>query len=87
MLADTWFRLGRYNDALQLYEEQVAKLEGRKEQLTALGGMVQCYSSMGKFDKIPPITERIRQALPGLDEKTRKEWEFWVITASRSTKN
>jgi tetratricopeptide (TPR) repeat protein len=87
LLADTWFQLGRYNDALQLFEEQVAKLEGRQGQLVALGGTIRCNSSLGRFDKLAPALEQIRLALPRLDEKTRKEWEAWINTASKSPKN
>lgn len=87
LLADTWFQLGRYNDALQLFEEQVVKLEGRQGQLVALGGTIRCNSSLGRFDKVAPALEQIRLALPRLDEKTRKEWEAWINTASKSPKN
>lgn len=84
LLADTWFHLGRYEDALQLYEEQVGKLEGRNGQLVALGGTIRCNSSLRRYDKLAPALEQIRLALPRLDEKTRKEWEGWINTASRT---
>jgi len=86
LLADTWFQLGRYGEALALYEEQVGKLAGRNGQLVALGGTIRCNSSLGRYDKLAPAMEQIRLALPRLDEKTRKEWEGWINTASRSTR-
>jgi len=86
LLADTWFQLGRYGEALALYEEQVGKLAGRNGQLVALGGTIRCNSSLGRYDKLAPAMEQIRLALPRLDEKTRKEWESWINTASRSTR-
>lgn len=87
MLADTWFNLGRYSEALRLYEEQVIKLEGRKEQLVALGGSIRCYTSMGKMDQVKETLERIRKGLPLLDEKTRKDWEAWVNAAAGLPRN
>ncbi len=84
LLADTWFQLGRYEDALQLYEEQVGKLAGRNGQLVALGGTIRCNSSLRRYEKMAPALEQIRLALPKLDDKTRKEWESWINTASRT---
>jgi hypothetical protein len=55
--------------------------------LVALGGTIRCNSSLGRFDKLAPALEQIRLALPRLDEKTRKEWEAWINTASKSPKN
>ena len=87
LLADTWFNLGRYTEALHLYEEQANILAGRKEQLVALGGSIRCYSALGQFDKVNPALDRISKALPVLDEPTRREWNSWIKAATRVPAN
>jgi hypothetical protein len=38
---------------------------------------------MNQFTLMNTRLLEIRQALPSLDEKTRKQWESWVDLASR----
>ena len=83
LLADTLFNLGRYEDALHQYRNAQTRLTDPAQKLIALGGEVRCHSAMNQFTLMNTRLLEIRQALPSLDEKTRKQWESWVDLASR----
>lgn len=83
LLADTLFNLGRYEDALYQYRNAQTRLTDPAQKLIALGGEVRCYSALNQFTLMNTRLLEIRQALPSLDEKTRKQWETWVDLASR----
>ncbi|MBM4097336.1 MAG: tetratricopeptide repeat protein [Planctomycetes bacterium] len=84
LLADSLFNLGRYEDALYQYRNAQTRLTDPVQRLVALGGEVRCHSAMNQFTLMNSRLQEIRQALPSLEEKVRKQWEGWLDLASRS---
>jgi tetratricopeptide (TPR) repeat protein len=79
------FNLGRFNDALQIYDRLSRRYKDRVEMLDALGGCVKCHAALseGPNDKVAEkkIRQRLVQidvALEKMEESVRKPWKEWV---------
>jgi TolA-binding protein len=81
--ADCLFNLGKYAEALALYEELAKLHNGRPEGIRALGGAVKCHAGLWQADKVRQRLLQIRQGLGVLDEVDRKAWDEWVTQASQ----
>ncbi len=59
IVAQCRFNLGEYDKALKKYEELAKRWGNRPEAIWALSGTVQCFGSLGDFDKLRRQTEQI----------------------------
>ena len=86
IVAQCHFNLGEYEKALQKYEELAKKCGNSAEALWALGGTVQCFGSMGDFDRLRKRAEQIRGLLAtteGLSELDKQQWFEWLNQVSK----
>jgi tetratricopeptide (TPR) repeat protein len=81
--ADCLFNLGKYAEALAVYEELAGRHSGRPEGIRALGGAVKCHAALGQVNQVRQRLLQVRQGLGVLDEADRKLWDEWVTEASR----
>jgi tetratricopeptide (TPR) repeat protein len=83
--AECRFNLGKYDEALQLYEVLAERYPRKLEGLRALAGTVRCLSAMQQDDQLRKRLEDIRQVVAGLEGPLREEWDNWLRVAERPT--
>jgi hypothetical protein len=86
IVAQCRFNLGEYDKALQKYDELANKWGNRPQGLWALGGTVQCFGSMGDFEKLRQRADHIRKLLAnteGMSEVDRQQWLDWLNQVSK----
>jgi WD40 repeat protein len=76
--------LGRFNDALRIYDRLSRRYEDRVEMLDALGGCVKCHAALNQQDQIRQRLVQIQEALPKMEESVRKPWMEWVQTCQKN---
>ncbi len=80
--ADCRFNLGKYDEALKLYEVLVARFPTPPQGLNALAGTVRCLAALRQFDEMRKRLDEIREVIKGLeDPQQQKEWEEWLRKA------
>jgi hypothetical protein len=76
------YRVGKYEEALELYERIRERTKDPLERLDALGGILSCQAAMARVTALRKTLEEIRRLIPSLkDEVARREWEAWVKAA------
>lgn len=83
--ADCRFNLGKYDEALQLYEALADRHANSREGLQALANTVRCMAALQQQEQLHKRLEEIQQALAGLDGPLREEWEKWLEIARKPT--
>jgi hypothetical protein len=81
--AEYCFNLGKYKEALQIYDELARTCAGRLEGLNALGGAVRCHAALGEREKVGQRLADIRAALAHQGAAVRRQWEEWVTLVSQ----
>jgi hypothetical protein len=85
-IAECYFYLGEYENALRKYEELAKKYDKHQLGLKALGETIRCFSSMGDFDQLRKRSEEIRERLTmteGLTDNERQQWTEWLNQVSK----
>lgn len=89
-IADCLRGLGRYEDAISLYEDLSQTYSHQAECLTALMQMTRCYYSLDKIADARRTIDRVQTTLDQLDEKefrpphsNRTEWDKWIEGARK----
>lgn len=83
--ADCRFNLGKYDEALQLYEALAERHANSREGLQALANTVRCLAALQQQEQLKKRLDEIQQALTGLDGPVREEWEKWLDIARKPT--
>jgi tetratricopeptide (TPR) repeat protein len=76
--AKCFFNLGKYAEALQIYERLKDRYKDKVEMLEALGGEVKCHAALGQEDQVMQRLLEINLALPKMDESVREPWTAWI---------
>jgi Tetratricopeptide repeat len=80
-IAECFFNLGEYENALRKYEELAKKWDKSQYALRALAATIRCFSSMGDFEQLRNRSEEIRERLAtteGLTDNERQQWTEWL---------
>jgi tetratricopeptide (TPR) repeat protein len=83
-VADCRYDLGKYPEALYLYNVLAKRYENTVEGLIALKHACRCHFAMSQLDKARAVVEQIKAALPRTtfdgtaDNRTRAWWENWL---------
>ncbi len=80
-IADCYFNLGEYENALRKYEELANRWDKHERGLQALGETIRCYASMRDFEQLRKRSDEIRERLAtteGLTENKRQQWIEWL---------
>jgi tetratricopeptide (TPR) repeat protein len=81
LLASCLFRLGKYAEALKVYDRIASKNDNSLEYIVALGGAIKCLGELRQEDKIRQRLLQIENALPHLPEPHAQNWKDWVKKA------
>jgi tetratricopeptide (TPR) repeat protein len=83
------FNLGKYKEALEVYDKLAQKHANKVEGLDALGGAVQCHAAMLQEDEIRQRLLQIEQGIEQVekaDPKVGEVWRDWVKRAREPLK-
>jgi hypothetical protein len=85
-VAECFFNLGEYENALRKYEKLAEKWGKHQHALRAMGETIKCYAAMKDYNQIQQRAEMIRGMLAtteGLTEADRQQWIEWlkIVTA------
>jgi tetratricopeptide (TPR) repeat protein len=81
--ADCLYNLGRYEDALEMFNSLSARFAGQPPGVFALEGAARVCAARRDFPQMRQKLEEIRKALPGLPEKDRHVWEKWLADCEK----
>jgi tetratricopeptide (TPR) repeat protein len=81
--ADCLYNLGRYDEALAMFNRLAGRFRGQPAAVFALEGAARVYAARRDFSNMRQRLEDIRKALPGLDEKDRQTWEKWLSDCAK----
>lgn len=90
--AECRFDLGKYDEAIRLYEGLVVRYQHKAESLDALAQITRCLWVQRQPDKALKTLQRLRNALKDVDDaalsastvnQTRPEWEEWLNKATK----
>jgi tetratricopeptide (TPR) repeat protein len=76
--ADCLYNLGRYDEALDMFNRLAARHRGQPPAVFALEGAARVHAARRDFAGMRQRLEDIRHAMPGLPEKDRQIWEKWL---------
>jgi tetratricopeptide (TPR) repeat protein len=86
ILAKCLFNLGKYAEALVIYDRLAQQYENKVEGLEALGGAVQCHAALFQEDKVRQRLLQIERTLPHVPRNIAEEWKEWVKAAKEPLK-
>lgn len=91
--ADTRFEMGKYDEALRLYNQLADRYKHQLEELNALRHVWQCHGLLRQPDQVRTSLDRLRGALNEMpaaafdgstETATRLYWENWVRDAAKT---
>jgi tetratricopeptide (TPR) repeat protein len=82
--AKCYFNLGKYHEALEVYNELMVRHQDKVEGLDALGAAVTCHAALGQVNMVKQRLLEIRKALPAFEEAVRLPWEKWLNEAIKN---
>jgi tetratricopeptide (TPR) repeat protein len=82
--ADCLFNLGRYDEALDMFNRLAGRFRGQPAAVFALEGAARVYAAKRDFANMRQRLDDIRKALPGLSDKDRQTWEKWLADCGKS---
>jgi hypothetical protein len=80
-VAECYYNLGEYENALRKYEALAKRWNHRLHGLRALGETIKCFSALEDYKQLHERAEEIRgllTATEGLSEEDRKKWIGWL---------
>jgi TolA-binding protein len=83
--ADCLYNLGRYDEALEMFNRLAGRFRGQPAAVFALEGAARVYAAKRDFTNMRQRLEDIRKSLPGLPEKDRQTWEKWLADCGKPT--
>jgi tetratricopeptide (TPR) repeat protein len=82
--ADCLFYLGRYDDALEMFNRLAARYSGQPPVVVfALEGAARVFAARKQYPQMRQRLEDIRRVLPGLPETDRQVWEKWLAECEK----
>ncbi len=85
------FNLGRYEEAIGVYEALAESYRDRAESLTAFMHLTHCYFTLKRTTEARQAVQRARGVLDKLADQdvestqiSRKDWQDWLDAAARS---
>jgi hypothetical protein len=75
------FNLGRYKEALVVYERLIQQYGDTVEGLDAMGGAVACHAALKEPEKVKQRLLQIKMALPHVPKEARDVWQKWLDLA------
>jgi tetratricopeptide (TPR) repeat protein len=86
ILAKCLFNLGKYAEALEIYDRLALQYENKVEALEALGGAVQCHAALFQEDKVRQRLLQIERTIPHVPKDIGDAWKEWVKAAKEPLK-
>jgi tetratricopeptide (TPR) repeat protein len=84
LLGSCLFRLGKYAEAVEVYDRIATEYENKIESIVALGEAVRCHASLRQEDKVRQRLLQIEKAIPHVSKEDGQKWKEWVIKARES---
>jgi TolA-binding protein len=85
-IAECYYNLGEYENALRKYEELAKKWGKSPYALQALGGTIRCFSAMKDYRRLHQRVAEVRKQLAateGLREDDRQRFTDWLNLADK----
>ena len=83
MLGSCLFQLGKYTQAIDIYDQIANENENKLEAVVALGEAVRCHGALLQEDKIRQRLLQIEKALPHIPQEDAQKWKNWVLEARK----
>ncbi|MGL4554896.1 MAG: tetratricopeptide repeat protein [Gemmataceae bacterium] len=72
------FNLGKYKEALEVYDRLARQHENKVEGLEGLGQAVACHAALKQINEVRQRLIQVEQAIPHVDKKDGDAWKEWA---------